>query len=338
MSSGSQSQGSQSRASLYCLQLWNLWRLWEQGPSFKHWHYGSLSLPSSSVTFKAESRRGLTCTPSGLVFALHRRRLWRGPTPSWTGALTGHEINGPQRTSFCAEWKLVLWGTWTWWSKAYSSSTRMRSTDGVDVSMHKKRTAKDTSSTGCWIPSTPSCEGGCQGPAREMTSQWLTSEHKMTGSLAALESQHASGRWRKKYDGRNMTEDARCLRILMARQWVFERAAVWQCDGRKMTEDAWGSWRPGCEFLKGQFAVAVVELWWVQFRCCQFTEIHCSHLPLFFSDLWWTFYSCLGRAELFAFPVPLQVSNTSQSISQMMSQVTVNSLDDVAAVAAINSL
>ena len=139
-------------------------------------------------------------------------------------------------------------------------------------------------------------------------------------------------------DGRNMTEDARCLRILMARQWVFERAAVWQCDGRKMTEDAWGSWRPGCEFLKGQFAVAVVELWWVQFRCCQFTEVHCSHLPLFFSDLWWTFYSCLGRAELFAFPVPLQVSNTSQSISQMMSQVTVNSLDDVAAVAAINSL
>ena len=67
-------------------------------------------------------------------------------------------------------------------------------------------------------------------------------------------------------------------------------------------------------------------------------------MPLFFSDLWWTFYSCLGRAELFAFPVPLQVSNTSQShsltvnFSDDVTDVTVNSLDDVAAVAAINSL
>ena len=233
MSSGSQSPGSQSRASLYCPQLWNLWRpiwrLWEQGPSFKHWRYGSLSVPSSSVTFKAESRRGLMCTPSGLVFALHRRRLWRGPTPSWTGPLRGHEISSPQRTSLCAEWKLVLWGTWTWWSKAYSSSTRMRSTDGVDVSMHRKRTAKDASSTGCWIASTPSCEGGCQGPAREMTSQWLTSEHKMTGSLAAWQLLKAT--MEVEDDGRNMTEK------------------IW----RKM-QDAWGSWWPGSgsEFLKGR--------------------------------------------------------------------------------------
>ena len=238
MSSGSQSPGSQSRASLYCPQLWILWRprpiwrLWEQGPSFKHWRYGSLSLPSSSVTFKAESRPGLTCTPSGLVFALHRRRLWRGPTPSWTGPLRGHEISSPQRTSFCAKWNLVLWGTWTWWSKAYSSSTRMRSTDGVDVSMHKKRTTKDTSSTSCWT-STPSSEEG----ARALPGRWPVNDSWVsTRWLAAWQLWKAN--MQVEDDGRNMTEDARCLRILMARQWVFERVAVSsQCDS--VTEERW---------------------------------------------------------------------------------------------------